>query len=1236
MGQSIRQNNLFASEDFSKIYKSFKDVDFRAYDFDTLKTALVDYVRIHFPEDFNDYIESSEFIAIIELLAYLGQSLSFRVDLNTRENFLDTAERRESIIRLARMINYQPKRNLAASGLFKLAAVQTTQPLTDSLGRQLNNRTIYWNDANNVDSFEQFTQILNAAFIKTNPFGKSYKSGTIGNIPTQLYQLNNIKGIEVAYPFSVNINGDSLPFEIVNPDFEDNEYIFEQHPDPDNAFNMIYRNDSQGLGSANTGFFLFFKQGTLSNVDFRFDFPIQNRVEEINIENINETDVFVQEINDQGNVQAKWTKVPSLVGNNVIFNSVELNVRDIFTVIPGLNDTVSLRFADGNFGEVPSGIFRAWVRSSVGRRFDLRPDDVQNFNIVIPYVGTDGQEYDLRLTFSLEQTVSNSAPAESDADIKERAPQVFYTQNRMVNNEDYNVFPLTRGNEIERIRAINRTHAGHSRFIDINDPTGTHQNVIMFAEDGVIYKDDEPSRLLINLSSSSVNKTLVENQLEDFIKNNQQLRNFFYDVYYKQFVANTNVFDLSSLNLTWNTRPAKVKNDTGYFFDGVSAINVQFSQYQYIRPGAKIKFMNPVNATDQIVVVVKSIVNFGLPINTAITTIGPIELSAEVPNNWKAVSVIPAFRTELTEQEVLNIVAEMDLINPFGIGYDLDLDKWYVITGDNLKNDAFSLTNQHSMSSTNNDASWLLYATYNFASDGQSASYEFVVRGTRYIFESEKEIRFFNSNEENAYDLQTGRSLEDEIEITDLNKKPGVTEVWTYQSSSWTNGTLSYSTDTIVLRSRDITSNDALVTSTALGFISSQDINAGLLFTGNITPVDGDTITIVYDAADTLDTPLKWNIIKSFIYEDGYSDPRKVEIAPVDSNHDDVPDEPFSFDMFVNPTDRVFFEKIIDFDNYEYTVPWITGHIDATGVLVINSSLLELNGQSLSIGDLIIVDDQTKLTTLVNSVNSLVSPNKELYVDAIKNKIVFIKSTEKFKLLLEVTGNIVSNNDQSHEVRNGRSFTLDTTQVYEPLIFKWRHYAPRNNRIDPSISNIIDLFIVTSTYLRDVILWRDERKSINEFPTIPTTEELRVQFGELEKFKMLSDQLIFRPGKFKLLFGNGAATELLAKFKIVKVPSTLMTDNEIKAKVVAAIDSFFDIANWDFGESFYYTELATYIHQQLANVIGTIVIVPTKEESKFGNLFQVKSEPTELFLSTAAVTDIEIVNNLTETNLRIK
>src|SRR6056300_1743121 len=139
MSATDRQNRLLLAEDWKRIYQSFRNADFQSYDFDNLRRTMINYLRQNYPEDFNDYIESSEYLALIDMIAFLGQNLSFRIDLNARENFLETAERRESILRLARMLAYNPRRNQAANGLLKINSVKTTENITDSAGIKLSN-----------------------------------------------------------------------------------------------------------------------------------------------------------------------------------------------------------------------------------------------------------------------------------------------------------------------------------------------------------------------------------------------------------------------------------------------------------------------------------------------------------------------------------------------------------------------------------------------------------------------------------------------------------------------------------------------------------------------------------------------------------------------------------------------------------------------------------------------------------------------------------------------------------------------------------------------------------------------------------------------------------------------------------------------------------------------------------------------------------------------------------------
>lgn len=85
----MRLNNN--AEVWEKVYDAFQQINFAAWDYNTIKQSLLDYVKVYKPEDFNDYIESSEFITILELFAYVGELLSYRLDINAHENFITTA-----------------------------------------------------------------------------------------------------------------------------------------------------------------------------------------------------------------------------------------------------------------------------------------------------------------------------------------------------------------------------------------------------------------------------------------------------------------------------------------------------------------------------------------------------------------------------------------------------------------------------------------------------------------------------------------------------------------------------------------------------------------------------------------------------------------------------------------------------------------------------------------------------------------------------------------------------------------------------------------------------------------------------------------------------------------------------------------------------------------------------------------------------------------------------------------
>src|SRR5574343_943783 len=96
---------------------------------------------------------------------------------------------------------------------------------------------------------------------------------------------------------------------------------------------------------------MFFKQGTLKFDDYQYTTSIENLVQTIDVPNINELDIWVQQITDEGAVITKWTKVPRT--QNIMYNSVGEKIKTIYSVITRDNDMVSIRFPDSSSGTVP-------------------------------------------------------------------------------------------------------------------------------------------------------------------------------------------------------------------------------------------------------------------------------------------------------------------------------------------------------------------------------------------------------------------------------------------------------------------------------------------------------------------------------------------------------------------------------------------------------------------------------------------------------------------------------------------------------------------------------------------------------------------------------------------------------------------------------------------------------------------------------------------------------------------
>jgi hypothetical protein len=139
---------------------------------------------------------------------------------------------------------------------------------------------------------------------------------------------------------------------------------------------------------------------------------------------------------------------------------------------------------------------------------------------------------------------------------------------------------------------------------------------------------------------------------------------------------------------------------------------------------------------------------------------------------------------------------------------------------------------------------------------------------------------------------------------------------------------------------------------------------------------------------------------------------------------------------------------------------------------------------------------------------------------------------------------------------------------------------------------------------------------------------------DLNLIKTISDEIIYHPAKYKILFGSAASIDVQASFKIVKNPEIVISDNDVKSKVISAINEFFSIDNWDFGDNFYFTELSTFVMNRLATSIVNFLIVPKKNNLSFGSLIEIKAEKDQIFVSGATIDDIEIISAVTASRIK--
>ena len=78
----------------------------------------------------------------------------------------------------------------------------------------------------------------------------------------------------------------------------------------------------------------------------------------------------------------------------------------------------------------------------------------------------------------------------------------------------------------------------------------------------------------------------------------------------------------------------------------------------------------------------------------------------------------------------------------------------------------------------------------------------------------------------------------------------------------------------------------------------------------------------------------------------------------------------------------------------------------------------------------------------------------------------------------------------------------------------------------------------------------------------------------------------------------------------------------------------FVINNWNFGDTFFFSELSAYLHEQIGELVSSVILVSDDPEKLFGDLYEIKCRPYEIFVNAATTNDIVIVPALTPATMQ--
>ena len=92
-------------------------IDYTSRDFTSIRRDILQYANRYYPDTVRDFSENSFGSLLVDSISYVGDILSFYLDYNVNEAFLDTAAQYDNVVRLAENSGYKGESAPSAYGI---------------------------------------------------------------------------------------------------------------------------------------------------------------------------------------------------------------------------------------------------------------------------------------------------------------------------------------------------------------------------------------------------------------------------------------------------------------------------------------------------------------------------------------------------------------------------------------------------------------------------------------------------------------------------------------------------------------------------------------------------------------------------------------------------------------------------------------------------------------------------------------------------------------------------------------------------------------------------------------------------------------------------------------------------------------------------------------------------------------------------------------------------------------